>query len=186
MYRGGSESGPWTKLNNEEIASPTPGRYGQRLQLHRFDRRSRRDVLVPAGRRMLSGVVASHPPMMVVVNAPTAVKLAGLGAAPALSTAMPLAAIGFALLSGFAVADASAGNHYQIEAGFLREARSLADHRQVFCITPDPGGKYHDNKYSQARCIQNAAAGPQALGSAGHRPGTRPAGLRAGRSADRS
>ena len=105
MYRGGSESGPWTKLNNEEIASPTPGSFTGNA--YNFT-----DSTAAAGATYwyqledvsLSGAVASHPPMMVVVNAPTAVKLAGLGAAPALSTVMPLAAIGFALLSGFAVA----------------------------------------------------------------------------------
>jgi hypothetical protein len=56
----------------------------------------RLDVVSPGG------AVTSQPPVM--VGAPTSVRLVGLGASPALGTAMPLAAIGFALLTGFALA----------------------------------------------------------------------------------
>jgi hypothetical protein len=52
----------------------------------------------------MGGAVTDHPPVMVVAGAPTSVGLVSLGATPALSTAMPLTAIGFALLTGFALA----------------------------------------------------------------------------------
>jgi hypothetical protein len=105
VYRGGSDAGPWAKLNDAEIASPTAG--STTGNTYTFT-----DTTAEAGATYwyqledvtLSGATATHPPMMVVVNAPTAVRLAGLGAAPALSTAVPLAAIGFALLTGFAAA----------------------------------------------------------------------------------
>ena len=83
LYRGASESGPWTQLNPELIGADFPGA----SVAEDFEWI---DTTAEAGATYwyrledvsLNGATASHPPMMVVVNAPTAVRLVGLGAAP--------------------------------------------------------------------------------------------------------
>jgi len=104
LYRSESDSGPWTQLNTVLIPVGTP------LGSSDGGTYTYNDTTVVPGHiywymledESLSGVVTPHPPVSAAV--PTAVHLVSLGAGPALGSAMPLAAIGFALLTGFALA----------------------------------------------------------------------------------
>ncbi len=104
LYRAESEAGPRTQLNAALIPVAALGS----AEGHDY---AWTDTTAASGHTYwyqlddvsLSGAVTSHPPVMVVVSAPTSVRLVGLGASSALGTALPLAAIGFVLLAGFAL-----------------------------------------------------------------------------------
>ncbi len=52
----------------------------------------------------LGGSATRHAPVAVTISEPNAVQMVGLGAGPALGMAAPLAALGLALASGYALA----------------------------------------------------------------------------------
>ncbi len=105
VYRADSGAGPWVLLNTALIPAAAPGS----SEGHAY---TWIDGAATPGATYwyaledvaLDGSATRHEPVEVTISEPTAVQLTGLGASPALGMAAPLAALGLALASGYALA----------------------------------------------------------------------------------
>ncbi len=105
IYRADAADGSWAQLNAALIPAAAPGSSAGNAYTWT-------DAGVTPGAGYwyaledvaLNGSVTRHAPVAVTISQPTAVRLVGLGAGPALGLAVPLAAIGAALASGYALA----------------------------------------------------------------------------------
>ncbi len=105
VYRADSDAGPWAQLNAALIPAAAPGS----SEGHAY---SWTDAGVTPGASYwyaledvdLGGSATRHAPVAVTIGQPNAVQMVGLGAGPALGMAAPLAALGLALASGYALA----------------------------------------------------------------------------------